>query len=285
MRKDSVTQQNIHGPRLGPRFHQALAFSFELHGKQVRKGTDIPYVSHLLAVASLVLEHGGNEDEAIAALLHDAAEDQGGERTLAEIEARFGAHVSVLVRELSDSIPKQGSEGAEKAPWRQRKEGYLERLATASPSARLISAADKLHNCRSTVADLRRDGACVWERFNTSKEEHLWFYRAFYQTIAEHGSAPIVEALGEAILDLEQATRPGDLAKAIAIAARAHLLQQDKAGAPYVLHPLRLMVTALGESAQIAAVLHDVVEDCKGWSFERLRQEGFPRMSLTRSSP
>jgi len=115
MRKDSVTPQNIHEPRLGPRFHQALAFSFELHWKQVRKGTDVPYVSHLLAVASLVLEHGGGEDEAIAALLHDAAEDQGGECTLAEIEARFGPHVSALVRELSDSIPEQGSEGVEKA--------------------------------------------------------------------------------------------------------------------------------------------------------------------------
>jgi GTP pyrophosphokinase len=148
-------------PCLGPRFESALVLAARLHRDQVRKGTRIPYVAHLLAVASLALEHGAYEDEAIAALLHDAVEDQGGDPTFERIRNEFGERVASLVLELSDARPARGEE---KPPWRVRKERYLEHLDRASPSVRMLAAADKLHNLRAIVEDLRVDGDCVWER-------------------------------------------------------------------------------------------------------------------------
>ena len=139
----------------------------------MRKATSIPYVSHLFAVCSLVLEDDGTEEEAIAALLHDGPEDQGGEMVLDEIRGRFGVEVAAIVAGLSDAM---ASAGEAKPPWRVRKEGYLRHLEEASPSVLRVSLADKLHNARSILVDLRADGEAVWDRFNAGPAEQAWYY-------------------------------------------------------------------------------------------------------------
>jgi (p)ppGpp synthase/HD superfamily hydrolase len=136
-----------HSPLLTVRFESALIYANQLHTFQVRKGSGIPYISHLLSVAALVLEMGGDEDEAIAALLHDAVEDQGGAKTREVIRQKFGDRVVEIVDACSDS------ETIPKPPWRQRKEAYLEKIQTASAAVRRVSLADKLHNSRSTLKD------------------------------------------------------------------------------------------------------------------------------------
>ena len=190
--------------RLSARFQQAFALAFALHHRQTRKGTDIPYISHLMAVAGLVLEHGGSEDEAIAALLHDAAEDQGGRPTLARIERELGSNVAGLVLALSDSVAEEGQESAPKEDWKTRKLRYLEHLPAASPSVRLIATADKLHNLRTLLADLDAGGAAVWERFNAPREAQVWFYGRFHRVLAEHDENGIVRELGQAVEKLRR---------------------------------------------------------------------------------
>jgi (p)ppGpp synthase/HD superfamily hydrolase len=208
-------------PILGERFDVALAMASALHRRQERKGTRIPYVSHLMAVTAIVLEHGGGEDEAIAALLHDAVEDQGGSATLQTIRERFGDGVAGLVEELSDT---DGDSKAGAADWRARKERYLRHLETASDSARLVSAADKLHNLRALVADLQREGEGVWGRFNAGREDIVWYYREIVGCVRRGGPQSLAAPLGEALRDLEGFEVRAGLAKAIAIAARVHLL-------------------------------------------------------------
>jgi GTP pyrophosphokinase len=146
-----------------------------VHQHQRRKGSDIPYVAHVLAVAALALEHGAGEDEAIAALLHDAAEDGGGEAMLAEIRAQFGDGVADIVLGCSDSL---AADPAEKAPWLERKESYIAHLAEASPGVCLVSAADKLHNVRTLTRVYREDGEATWNRFNGGRDGTLWYYDA-----------------------------------------------------------------------------------------------------------
>lgn len=173
---------------LGERFDDALTFASQLHRKQVRKQSGIPYISHLLAVAALVIEYGGREEEAIAALLHDAIEDQsdtwpGGAQGLRqEITKRYGESVAAIIEGCTDTdtIPKP--------PWRERKERYLEHLVEASPAVLLVACCDKLHNLRSTLADYRTHGEALWKRFNAGKPEQLWFYRS----LAEVFSSPKV---------------------------------------------------------------------------------------------
>jgi GTP pyrophosphokinase len=154
------------------RFREALVYAAELHANQSRKASNIPYVAHLLGVTAIALEHGADEDEAIAALLHDAVEDQGGQATATEIRRRFGDRVIEIVLGCTDAdtIPKP--------PWRERKERYIAHLDSGSPSIFLVSAADKLYNVRSIVADYRRIGEAVWTRFNGGREGTLWYYRA-----------------------------------------------------------------------------------------------------------
>lgn len=170
-------------------FSRALAFATELHARQVRKQTDIPYISHLISVAGLVLEHGGNRDEAIAALLHDSIEDcaedyLGGVAALrARIAGDFGPAVLAIVEGCTDS------ETIPKPPWRARKERYLAHLASASPSIRLVSCCDKLHNARAIVADLRVIGGALFERFTAGKAGTLWYYRALAEAF-ERAPAP-----------------------------------------------------------------------------------------------
>jgi (p)ppGpp synthase/HD superfamily hydrolase len=163
------------------RFHDALAYASQLHATQARKGAEIPYVAHLLAVASIVLEAGGSEDEAIAALLHDGPEDQGGEATLAEIRRRFGNVVAEIVAGCSDTLAEP------KPPWEERKRDYIAHLRRADASTLLVSAADKVHNARSTLRDLREFGPSVWERFSATREQTLTNYR---QLIAAYADAP-----------------------------------------------------------------------------------------------
>lgn len=157
---------------LSERFEDALCYAHRLHAQQLRKTSNVPYASHLLAVASIVLDYGGSEDEAIAALLHDAVEDQGGASTGDQIEKRFGRAVRSIVDECTDT------ELTPKPPWRDRKEKYLAHLPNASPSARLVSAADKLHNVRSILKDYESLGETIWDRFKGGRDGTLWYYRA-----------------------------------------------------------------------------------------------------------
>ncbi len=189
-------------PLLTDRFIKALNFATELHQRQIRKGSGIPYVSHLLAVTSLVLEDGGGEDDAIAAMLHDAIEDQGGAATREKIRERFGSNVVRLVDGCTDA------EVTPKPPWRERKQRYIEHLAHASPDVRRISAADKLHNARSIVADLRRVGRDVFTRFNAGQEGTLWYYRELVKMFKTHADArhpgSIAEELERVVDEMER---------------------------------------------------------------------------------
>jgi GTP pyrophosphokinase len=188
---------------LTERFGQALIYAFRLHQRQRRKGSQTPYIAHLLGVASLVLEDGGDEDEAIAALLHDAAEDQGGKATLEHIRRNFGEHVASIVDGCTDTYEMP------KPPWRQRKEDYLAHLPTASPSVWRVSLADKLHNARTILVDLRSQGDQVWQQFNGGKAGSLWYYRSLVQVFREMSSSgpeisSMVALLDEVVTQIEQ---------------------------------------------------------------------------------
>lgn len=182
---------------LSERFTEALTYATQLHAGQVRKGSGTPYIGHLLGVASIVLENGGNEDEAIAALLHDAVEDQGGATTREEIRRRFGDTVTAIVDGCTDT------DITPKPPWQQRKEAYIAHIPTASASVRLVSVADKLHNVRSILHDHRVLGECVWERFKGGKEGTLWYYRSVVEAFRKAGSTPLVEELERVVSELE----------------------------------------------------------------------------------
>ena len=191
--------------RLGGRFDEALAFAAEMHREQARKGIPVPYLSHLLGVASLVLEYGGDEDQAIAALLHDTLEDCGTEHAPA-IGERFGPAVLALVRACSDDeVPA----GTEKRPWRVRKEGYLAHLDElgADHPALLVSAADKLHNARATRADLRQHGLSVWDRFNRPAEDQLWYYRSLVGVFQRLLPGPLADELRRTVRDIGRLDR------------------------------------------------------------------------------
>jgi GTP pyrophosphokinase len=166
---------------LGPRFSAALALAAELHGSQVRKGSGIPYVAHLLAVTALVIEHGGDEDQAIAAALHDAVEDQGGAEMLQRIDERFGPRVAAIVQACTDA------ETIPKPPWRARKEAYIVSLEHKPPEALLVSLADKVHNARSILADYERIGEALWERFAGGRDGTLWYYRELSRFFTRRG--------------------------------------------------------------------------------------------------
>lgn len=192
--------------KLSERFGEALVFATELHATQKRKDTEIPYVSHLLAVAGLVLEHGGGEDEAIAALLHDALEDQatnypGGDPALrAAIRDRFGEAVLAIVQGCTD-----GEAGLKRdaASWRGRKENYLAALAAKPGPVRLVSCADKLHNVRAILADYRAHGEALWMRFNGGRDGTLWYYSELARVFAESGPTVLARELGLTVTALQ----------------------------------------------------------------------------------
>lgn len=184
---------------LSSRFDDALAYAADLHRSQERKASGVPYIGHLLSVSSLVIEGGGTENQAIAALLHDAVEDQGGASTLAEIRRRFGDEVATIVAECSDTdqVPKP--------PWKQRKQNYVDHLGYASKATLLVSLADKLDNARAILRDYRTDGPGVFERFNErDPREHLWYYRSLLAVYQRHENGWLVDELERVIDDLER---------------------------------------------------------------------------------
>jgi GTP pyrophosphokinase len=179
------------------RLSEAASFAMIIHAAQVRKGSDTPYISHLLGVASLVLEFGGDEDQAIAGLLHDAIEDQGAEQEPV-IEARFGARVAAIVRGCTDadSVPKP--------PWKARKEAYIAHLETAGPDVWLVSCADKLYNARAIVTDLRALGDAMFTRFTGGKAGTLWYYRKLAEVFVRVLPGILSAELGEAVAEMER---------------------------------------------------------------------------------
>ena len=183
--------------KLSERFTDALTYATQLHADQTRKGGGVPYISHLLGVASIVLEYGANEDEAIAALLHDAVEDQGGAATREEIRRRFGDTVTQIVDGCTDA------DTTPKPPWRQRKEAYIAHIPKASASVLLVSASDKLYNARSILNDYRLIGENVWERFHGGKDGILGYYRAVLEAFHSTGSTPLVFDLQPVVIGLE----------------------------------------------------------------------------------
>ena len=189
--------------KLGPRFEQAFRFAAERHASQTRKKTDVPYISHLMSVAALVLEAGGDEDQTIAALLHDVVEDCGGEPVLEEVRRHFGDRVAKIVAGCTDAytIPKP--------PWKQRKLDYLEVLRRADDDVRLVSAADKLHNVRTILADYRTEGDAVWERFSGRRDGTLWYYRAVLDVLRGGNPNRLLEELQRVVTELETLARKG----------------------------------------------------------------------------
>ena len=182
---------------LTERFDAALKLASDLHREQMRKSTMIPYISHLMAVSALVLENGGTEDEAIAGLLHDAVEDQGGKATLDLIRLEFGPVVADLVSALSDT------DQTPKPPWRERKEQYLHHLEDAPMSVLRVSAADKLHNVRSMVRDYRAFGEELWNRFSAPAADQIWYYRSLADVFRRRLGGPLASDLSRTVADLE----------------------------------------------------------------------------------
>jgi (p)ppGpp synthase/HD superfamily hydrolase len=182
---------------LTERFDRAFLLASELHRTQMRKSTEIPYISHLMTVSALVLENGGTEDEAIAALLHDAVEDQGGPATLERIREEFGETVADVVMQLSDT------DKTPKPPWRARKEQYLAHLEVAPLSVLRVSAADKRHNARSIVKDYLLVGDDLWNRFSAPAAEQIWYYRSLADVFRRRLGGPLASELSRAVADLE----------------------------------------------------------------------------------
>ena len=187
---------------LGHRFEEALAYAFHVHGGQTRKGSETPYVGHLLGVCALVIEDGGDEDEAIAALLHDAAEDAGGRERLEDIRARFGDRVADVVAQCSDTFETP------KPPWRERKEAYLAHLGAASAEALRVGLADKVYNAGAVLRDYRELGEQLWSRFNAGRDDSLWYYRALADTYARLKPGPLAAELERLVSELEAEARP-----------------------------------------------------------------------------
>ena len=185
--------------KLTSRFCRSVSLAIQLHSEQVRKGNGSPYIAHLLAVASLVVENGGSEDEAIAALLHDAVEDQGGLRTLQKIRSEFGDNVASIVAECSDSFETP------RPPWRGRKEAYIASIPEKSASAKTVSLADAIHNAQALLNDFRAFGPELWDRFDGGYEGTLWYYKALAQEFTRHGPQSLARQLCFIIAELDTA--------------------------------------------------------------------------------
>ena len=189
---------------LTERFKQALVFAFDLHKKQLRKGpATLPYFLHLMSVSALVVENGGDENQAIAGLLHDAIEDQaisygGADKLRKEIKKRFGERVLEIVNACTDaeSIPKP--------PWRERKKAYIDSIAREPEYVRLVSLADKVHNARAILSDYRVYGESVWERFVGKKEGSLWYYRSLADVFSRQGPEPLAGELERIVSEIER---------------------------------------------------------------------------------
>lgn len=186
------------------RFENALVLAHQLHAAQKRKGTDIPYISHLLSVAALTIEYGGTEDEAIAALLHDGPEDAGGHQTLEVIRKRFGDAVAQMVEDCTDAWVEP------KPPWKQRKLDYLTKLETKAPASLRVSLADKVHNAEAILRDYERLGDSVWSRFTASPQETVWYYQGCSRAFSSRIPGPLAERLAAAVERMAQAAGVGN---------------------------------------------------------------------------
>jgi len=190
-------------PLYSERFTKAFAYAARLHARQTRKGTNKPYIGHLMSVASIVIAYGGDEEMAIAALLHDVVEDAGGEKRLREIRNKFGKRVARIVDGCTDTYKDP------KPPWLQRKKDYIARVAGEAEDTRKVSAADKLSNVRDILEDVRAGGVKAFERFTGKKEGTLWYYRTLVQVFREAGTNPLVEELDRVVTELEKAANSG----------------------------------------------------------------------------
>ena len=183
---------------LTSRFDAALAYSHDVHRSQTRKGNEAPYIGHLLGVASIVLDDGGSEDEAIGALLHDAAEDHGGRPRLDEIRQRFGEPVARIVADCTDSweTPKR--------PWIERKRDYVEHARTLPPASLRVAAADKVHNAYAILRDLRNVGDGVWDRFNAPADDVIAYYEGLVRSFRQAGGGRLVEELERIVKGIQR---------------------------------------------------------------------------------
>jgi (p)ppGpp synthase/HD superfamily hydrolase len=180
------------------RLDDAFAYAHAAHAAQVRKGTTAPYIGHLMGVASIVMDDGGTEDEVIAALLHDAAEDAGGRERLDDIREHFGDAVAAIVSDCTDAWT------APKPPWMERKKQYLEHARALTPSSLRVSAADKVHNAYAILRDLRNAGERVWERFNATPDDVLWYYQSLVRAYREAGGGKLVDELERIVRGIER---------------------------------------------------------------------------------
>jgi (p)ppGpp synthase/HD superfamily hydrolase len=191
---------------LSARFSSAVEYARILHIER-RKGTGVPSMAHLLGVASLVMGEAGHvefpvtEDMIVAAILHDAVEDHGGEPRLKDIEHNFGAHVAHMVEGLSDTLSHDPNQ---KEPWEKRKEDYIKRLREEPAEVQLISAADKLYNARSVLDDYRKIGSEVWKRFKRGRKQQIWYFESVLEVFKSSGTNRIVEELERVVVELEQ---------------------------------------------------------------------------------
>jgi (p)ppGpp synthase/HD superfamily hydrolase len=187
---------------LTSRYDNALLYASELHRLQVRKGTRIPYMSHLLSVSALVLKNGGDEEQAIAGLLHDAAEDQGGQPTLDEIRKKFGARVADIVLDCTDTLEDP------KPDWNVRKQAFVASIAAKSPDSLLVSLADKTDNARAIMGGYREIGDRVWDRFKGGKDGTIWYYQSLSELFSKHYPSPLAAELARivAVFSVRQAS-------------------------------------------------------------------------------
>ena len=183
---------------MSDRLVSAFALACRIHCGQQRKGSGVPYITHPMGVAALVGEYGGDEEEIIAALLHDVVEDGGGLNALAEIREQFGERVARIVEACSDAVSKP------KPPWLKRKEAFISRIESAPPDVRLVATADKLHNARSTLRDVAAEGDGVWERFSGKRHGTLWYYPAVTEALGAGWSHPVLGALEDAVAELSE---------------------------------------------------------------------------------
>jgi hypothetical protein len=213
----SLSSTHASPPALGPRFQAAISLAAYLHRGDTRKGKRTPYVAHLLGVCDLVLQDGGSEDEAIAALLHDTLEDHPEDISPEELRSRFGDGVLAIVRSCSDT--PEDYAGGQKPPWRERKTAYLEHLTRATEGARRVSLADKFYNAKELLADLKREGPSTWKRFNAGRDDQLWYYRAILERMRGAGQTGALMERFELVVD-ELRRAAGDDADGPRTAAR-----------------------------------------------------------------
>jgi len=187
--------------KISEKFEEALVYATQAHGNQMRKKTGIPFVAHILGVTAIALEYGASETEAISALLHDTVEDCGGADRLRDIREKFGDDVAGIVDGCTDTYETP------KPPWLKRKRAYIEHLKDSDSSTRLVSASDKLHNTRAILAELRRHGTDVFDRFGGKKDGTLWYYRTLVTAFREHGNhTDLIGELDRVVTEIEKLT-------------------------------------------------------------------------------